>query len=183
MTDGFAPRTLSRFGGRPWLSGAGLVRRVAFSLAVLLAGSLPVGAPARAQSVPAQDESAVTGLWLSEKHDGVFQIARCGDALCGTLVGLLYGPTEPMPRAKDGREECRLVMLTEFRPLEDDPGRWGGKILDPDTGNLYHSQIWSPGPDVLKLRGYILVPVFGETQTWSRYTGKIGPACRLPANP
>lgn len=131
----------------------------------------------------AGQNAAVMGMWLSEKHDGIFRIAPCGDSVCGTLIGLSYGPDEPMPRAKDGRSECNLVMLTDFRPLKDDPGRWEGKILDPDAGNLYHAQIWSPKPDTLKLRGYILVPVFGETQTWSRYHGTIGPECRMPANP
>nr|WP_242010021.1 DUF2147 domain-containing protein [Acetobacter conturbans] len=140
---------------------------------------------AQAEDTPSADIPAsapVYGMWLSEKHDGIFRIAPCGNAVCGTLIGLSYGPGEPMPTAKDGRSECNLVMLTGFRPLEDDPGRWGGKILDPDAGNLYHAQIWSPQPDILKLRGYILVPVFGETQTWSRYRGTIGPNCRMPPN-
>ncbi|NHO18243.1 DUF2147 domain-containing protein [Acetobacter oeni] len=120
------------------------------------------------------------GYWLSEKHDGVFHIARCGEVLCGTLVGLLYGPTEPVPKSRDGRSECGLTMLTGFTPMSDDPGRWAGRILDPDTGNVYHAQIWSPQQDVLKLRGYVMIPIFGETQTWTRYTGTIGAACRMP---
>ncbi|MFT8897139.1 MAG: DUF2147 domain-containing protein [Acetobacter sp.] len=158
---------------------------------LILAAFVGFAVPAVMVSVHAAEPSGtaipqdapIMGMWLSEKHDGIFRIAPCGDSVCGTLIGLSYGPKEPMPRAKDGRAECDLVMLTGFRPMEDDPGRWEGKILDPDAGNLYHAQIWSPKPDILKLRGYILVPVFGETQTWSRYHGTIGPECRMPANP
>lgn len=163
---------------------AGL-KRSAFAW-VIAGGLLSTLAGARAdegKNITLPSEAPVYGMWLSEKHDGVFRIEPCGKTICGTLIGLSYGPNEPMPHAKDGRPECNLVMLTDFRPMEDDPGRWSGKILDPDAGNLYHAQIWSPQPNVLKLRGYILVPVFGETQTWTRYTGKIGPECRMPPNP
>ncbi|WP_338422311.1 DUF2147 domain-containing protein [Acetobacter musti] len=151
----------------------------ALGVAALLASGSAHGEPA-AKGADIPSSGPEFGDWLSEKHDGVFRIARCGNMLCGTLVGLQYGPTEPVPTAKDGRSECGLVMLTNFSPMADTPGRWAGRILDPDSGNVYHAQIWSPTPDVLKLRGYIMVPIFGETQTWTRYKGTIGAACRMP---
>ena len=75
-----------------------------------------------------------------------------------------------------------LLMLTDFQPMEgSNRGRWAGHILDPDTGHLYDSQIWTIQPDVLKLRGYIGLPIFGETQTWTRYKGPaMGPVCKIP---
>ncbi|MBO5995616.1 MAG: DUF2147 domain-containing protein, partial [Acetobacter sp.] len=34
---------------------------------------------------------------------------------------------------------------------------------------------------VLKLRGYVGIPIFGETHTWTRYKGgAIGPECKMP---
>lgn len=166
------PARLLRLSAIRRLSGAVL----AAAACVLSASAVPAYAKDSAP-VAAGNE---TGEWLSEKHDGVFRIAPCGDALCGTLIGLKYGPGEPVPTAKDGRSECGLTMLTQFRPMSDEPGRWEGRILDPDTGNVYHSQIWTPSQDVLKLRGYIMIPIFGETQTWTRYHGTIGAACRMP---
>ncbi|NHO31109.1 DUF2147 domain-containing protein [Acetobacter fallax] len=151
----------------------------AFAAFLFLASGLAYADPdTKAPGLPASGPEF--GYWLSEKHDGVFHVARCGDAICGTLVGLQYKPSEPVPVSKDGKSECGLVMLTDFKPMSDDPGRWAGRILDPDTGNVYHAQIWSPHPDVLKLRGYIMIPIFGETQTWTRYAGSIGAGCRLP---
>lgn len=85
----------------------------------------------------------------------MFKIDHCGQNLCGHLVGLRYDGTD-VPRGHDGKSECNLLMLTDFRPMgESNAGRWAGHILDPDTGHLYDSQIWLAQPDVLKLRGYI----------------------------
>jgi uncharacterized protein (DUF2147 family) len=125
-------------------------------------------------------DGTLIGYWLSQDHDGVFQIQQCGDAVCGHLVGLRYEGTD-VPRGYDGKVECNLLMLTGFRPMRDNARKMQGHILDPDTGHVYDAQIWTDGPDVLKLRGYLGLPLFGETQTWTRYTGgAIGPMCKMP---
>lgn len=149
----------------------------AFLYPILMCAMLLVPAAVRAADKAPDDD--FMGYWLSQGHDGVFLIGRCGDTVCGHLVGLQYEGTD-VPRDKNGKSECNLLMLTEFRPSSDDNGRWHGKILDPDTGHIYQSQIWSPRKDVLKLRGYIGLPLFGETQTWTRYTGTLGPVCKMP---
>ena len=124
------------------------------------------------------DAPSPLGRWLSQDHNGVFDIEPCGDALCGHLVGMRYDGA--MPTDNQGEPQCGLLMLTGFRRGSDDPGRWVGRILDPHTGRRYHAEIWSPRPGILKLRGYLLLPLFGETQRWTRYDGVIGPHCHLP---
>ncbi|WP_428392575.1 DUF2147 domain-containing protein [Lichenicoccus sp.] len=124
------------------------------------------------------DAPAPLGRWLSQDHDGVFDIEPCGDALCGRLVGMRYEGA--MPTDDHGAPQCGLLMLTGFRNNSDEPSHWTGRILDPHTGRRYHAAIWSPRPGVLKLRGYLLLPLFGETQRWTRYGGAIGPDCHLP---
>ena len=32
----------------------------------------------------------------------------------------------------------------------------------------------------LLLRGYVLLPLLGQTQTWTRYTGKLAADCAMP---
>jgi uncharacterized protein (DUF2147 family) len=124
----------------------------------------------------------VEGLWEAQEHDGVFLIGHCGDQLCGRLIAIKYD-TIP-PKDVSGNSECGLMMLTGFVPNGDGPDgdkQWHGTILDPDSGRKYDANIWSPQPGVLKLRGYILgITLFGETQTWTRYNGSIGPNCKMP---
>ena len=131
-------------------------------------------APAGAFADPA---SSVLGLWMTPGRDGVFRVARCGGMLCGWLVGMRYHGS--MPLDVYHRPQCGLMLLSGFRP-GDEQGHWHGSILDPDSGHSYQASIWSPSPDVLKLRGYLLLPILGQTQAWHRYAGAIGPACKLP---
>ncbi|GBQ68623.1 hypothetical protein AA103196_1995 [Ameyamaea chiangmaiensis NBRC 103196] len=138
---------------------------------VLLGAAAGLVGPARAAEIPE------LGLWLSQDHDGVFSIARCGTQLCGRLVGMRY--TGEMPRDVNHNPECNIQMLTGFEPTNDDDKAWEGRILDPDSGHVYHARIWTPKDGILKLRGYIGIPLFGETQTWTRFTGAIGPECKL----
>lgn len=132
--------------------------------------------PAQAEA-PVSAEGAVLGRWLTSDRDGVFQLELCGNALCGRLVGMRYTGSMPLDVWK--RPQCGMSLLSGFHP-GDEAGHWDGRILDPDNGRTYQATVWSPEPDVLKLRGYLLMPMFGETQTWSRYRGTIGPDCKLP---
>ena len=148
------------------------VARLTAAMILLLLGGVAAGwakdARAAAQSVE--------GLWITGDRDGVFEIGPCGDRLCGRLVGMRYGGA--MPLDVWHRPQCRSQLMTGFRPIGES-GRWAGTILDPDDGNRYAATIWSPRPGVMKLRGYVLLPLFGETRTWIRFAGTIGAACKL----
>ncbi len=147
--------------------------RIGMLAVVLLAGTLGGSSWA---TVPAGSGS-VLGRWLTRDGDGVFQIDRCGDALCGRLVGMRYSGS--MPLDVHHTPQCNQQLIRQLRPAAE-PGRWTGSITDPDSGDSYRATVWSPLPDTLKLRGYVLLPIFGQTQNWSRYRGRIGPACKLP---
>lgn len=149
--------------GRSRLFGAAVALGLGSFGPVLAAGSAP--------AVP------VLGRWMTRSGDGVFQIDRCGALLCGRLVGMRYSGS--MPLDSSGHPQCNLLLLHGFMPTDED-GHWHGTIEDPDNGRSYQATIWSPRVEVLELRGYILLPILGETQTWNRYRGSIGAACRLP---
>lgn len=46
-----------------------------------------------------------------------------------------------------------------------------GRVLDPRDGSLYHAQMrLLDDGKVLKLRGYVLIPLFGKSAVWKRAT-------------
>jgi uncharacterized protein (DUF2147 family) len=56
-----------------------------------------------------------------------------------------------------------------------------GSILDPRDGSVYHAQMeLSPDGKKLSVRGYIGVPVLGQTQVWSRLPDDIIPPADIP---
>lgn len=144
----------------------------------LLLSALIAGAAVHAQVPPASTPSpAVLGQWVTKNHKGVFEIAPCGTHLCGTLVGLDY--SDSVPRDRTGRPECGLPMLRDFARDPEQADRWNGSILDPNTNHVYQARIWVNQAGQLKLRGYLGIPLFGQTQTWLPYGGHIGPNCKM----
>ena len=50
------------------------------------------------------------------------------------------------------------------------PTAWaGGTIYDPQSGNTYSSTMELQDENTLVVRGYVLLPIFGRSQTWIRY--------------
>jgi uncharacterized protein (DUF2147 family) len=143
-------------------------------IAVLLCGA--VGASA--QAPPPQK---LLGRWLTETKRGVVEIYACGDHVCGRLVWLIEPMRRGAPAVDDKNPDpalrqrplCGLTMLGDFRNTE--PQLWTeGWIYDPDSGKTYHATMFLESPGVLKLRGYVGIPLFGETQTWTRPDARYG---------
>jgi len=119
------------------------------------------------------------GVWFTQDRDGAFEIYPCGEGqLCGRLVWMAdesprpgtEGPQRdihnPDP-ARRARTLCGLEMMTGFRA--DGDGAWsGGTIYNPNDGEDYHAVVTVRGPYTLGLRGYVLVPLLGQTQLWTR---------------
>lgn len=137
---------------------------------VLALAALLVAAPAAASS---QDASAsLIGRWKTERQNGVVEIHRCGDALCGRVVD--GGPLRANPDQRDIRNSnpalrSRKVMgLRVLEDLKGGPTEWkGGPVYDPDSGDRgSSSRIILVSKDVIKLKG--CVGPICRTQTWTR---------------
>jgi uncharacterized protein (DUF2147 family) len=134
-----------------------------------------------APCVEAQQPLPILGRWRSESGRGVIEIYQCADKLCGRLVWLIEPIRRGAPAVDDknpkpelrNRRLCGLVMLGGFR--QTGPQHWSdGWIYDPDSGKTYSATMTLESAGVLKLRGYVGIPLFGETQTWTRADPKLG---------
>ena len=149
-------------------------------LSPLFLGSLFCASVAFSQNAPSD---LVKGRWLTHKDDGrnavieIYSCAGAADALCGKIVSL-QAPTENgKPKvdhenpdeAKKSRPIMGLEILTGFKP--DGEGSWtGGEIYNSVEGKTYscNMSIEKGDPPVLNVHGYVGLPVFGKTQTWTR---------------
>jgi len=120
-----------------------------------------------------------TGLWLTQDRSGVIEIAPCGEGLCGRIVGMSQTRNDDgsVPVDSKGHPMCGLTILTAAMP--SDSGESQGRITDPDNGKVYDSVLSVDAEGRLRLRGYVLTPLLGETQIWTRYVGQTGPDCRM----
>lgn len=128
--------------------------------------------------LPAHSASTIFGRWLTQGGDGVVDVRPCGADLCGYIVGLNVPrlPSGDVPRDSRGRPQCDLQIL-RAQPAE--PGRWDGRIIDPNGGTAWHCTLRLDEEGHLRLRGYVLTPLFGLTQTWTPYAGPLRPDCGM----
>jgi uncharacterized protein (DUF2147 family) len=162
--------SMSRKGAAQAVSRGRLGRLVAFVVLVGVVASF--GATARDM----QKSESPLGLWQTQ-GGGVIEIFWCGNVLCGSIVGIPRAPGEPIPKDSAGRSECGLTIMTQV--LQGQDGSWSGHITDPRDGSQYHIRLWVDDRGSLHLRGYILLPLLGQTQIWQRYTGRVGPDCTI----
>jgi uncharacterized protein (DUF2147 family) len=166
------------------------IKKLAMLCLVLPLAFLPAFAQARSNgATPAQkaapyappSSATPEGLWITANRDAVIQIAPCGSGLCGYIVGMFLNPTDPTPKDWAGTSQWRLNII-EAAPRRDDSGRnyWTGSITDPRNGDAYNAVIRVDAQNDLLLRGYIGLPLFGKTQTWTPYHGNLAENCRLP---
>jgi uncharacterized protein (DUF2147 family) len=123
-----------------------------------------------------QGSTSPLGLWQTP-GGGVIGIDWCGQVLCGRIVGIPRAPGEPMPKDIAGRSQCGLTIISQATEGQD--SFWFGHITDPRNGRQYSVQLWVDDEDSLHVRGYVGVPLLGETQIWHRYNGGLGPECTI----
>ena len=142
----------------------------------LLAACVETGAAAAAGP-------SAEGIWFTQKKDGIVEIFRCGERLCGRLVWFRIKPDDPNPDALDlnnpdpalrRQKLCGLVFMKDFVPQP--PDTWeDGAVYDPDSGNTYHATLRIQADGSLDLHGYIGIPLFGRSEIWSRDNQPVPP--------
>jgi uncharacterized protein (DUF2147 family) len=120
-------------------------------------------------NVPAQPVD-VTGQWV-EPTGSAIRVDRCGQRICMWIIAL--GPKAPSKLdiynpdpAKRARPLCGLQIGSGFVAHTPDVAQ-DGTLYDPKSGKTYHGLIKLDG-NRLQLRGYVGIPLFGESQTWTR---------------
>jgi uncharacterized protein (DUF2147 family) len=140
-----------------------------------------------AMTSPAWAGDGVTGRWLTQDGKGIVAIATCGNSICGTIDWMrppVDAPPGAIPLDKHNPDPalrqhpmCGLLIIFGFR-RDNEPNHWvEGSIYDPQTGSTYHANIALQDINHLRLRGYIGIPLLGESQIWTR-TGATSPTCR-----
>ncbi|ADL00937.1 DUF2147 domain-containing protein [Brevundimonas subvibrioides] len=134
------------------------------ALAALAMSTL--AAPAMAQSTDP------TGLWQTPTNGGQVRIARCGQALCGTLV--TSNNIRSNPGLLDENNSNRALRTRTIRNVQllsgftGGPTEWrGGQVYNPEDGRTYRGTITLTNPNTLNLRGCVVAPLC-RNQTWTR---------------
>lgn len=112
----------------------------------------------------------VRGYWRTP--DGsIVHIARCDHRLCAVIAKLaaasapITDTRNPDPRLRS-RALCGLRIGEGFLEIDPQHAR-DGHLYDPKNGRTYSGQMTATG-NLLYLRGYVGLPLFGRTEIWAR---------------
>ncbi|MCB1172541.1 MAG: DUF2147 domain-containing protein [Leptospiraceae bacterium] len=134
---------------------------------------------------PVYAESAddLLGVWLTEQGNSKVTIYKCGqakDRFCGKITWLKEpnyaagdkdaGKPKVDRENPDASRRSRPIMgLNLAWGFRFDGDKWvEGKIYNPEDGKTYSCFLEMPGPNKLKVRGYVGVSLLGKTVDWTR---------------
>ena len=123
-----------------------------------------------------RERDGILGAWLTAGGESKVEIYRCDSVTyCGKIVWLRDPTKEGKPVTDDKNPEDSLksrpvLGLQILRGFTYDGDRlWsGGKIYDPKSGNDYSARMTLVDEQNLDLRGYVMIPLFGRTEKWTR---------------
>ena len=125
----------------------------------------------------------ILGQWNNQDGKAKIEISHCDGHYCGT-ISWLREPEYPADdkkgmagQTKVDRENPnpalrsrRLLGLQIMDGFTYSGGTtWDkGRIYDPESGKTYKSKMTLASPNRLEIRGFVGIPLFGRSTTWTR---------------
>ena len=105
---------------------------------------------------PVFAQSAV-GTWARENGESRVRIAKCGEALCGTVVWL-KNPAE---------SKSKVGQRVFFDMMPNGSDAWSGKAFNPEDGKTYSGKMSVSG-NALTTAGCVAGGLICRSVNWSR---------------
>ena len=136
----------------------------------------------------AAEPASPAGLWLTENQRSVIAVSPCiNDAtkICGKIHWIIAGgmqfDTKNPEESRRTQPMCGLNILGGFQ--QSDATNWiDGEIYKADDGDVYNATLQMLPNGKMLVRGYVGMPLFGKSQTWTRVDAADYPQC-VPAKP
>ena len=98
----------------------------------------------------------VTGTWLRDSGASKVRLAKCGDAVCGTISWL-----------KDSSGPAKLGQRIFYDMKPSGAGKWSGSAFNPEDGKTYSGTMNLSG-DTLTTAGCVMGGLICRSVKWNR---------------
>jgi len=123
-------------------------------------------------------DPTAAGFWQQVDNDGHvggwFYFTKVNGSYEGRLVKMFKQPGDPAidvcAKCTGKQKNAPMLGLVIVKDMKRDGLKYeDGSILDPRDGTVYHALMeLSPDGQKLSVRGYLGVPLLGQTQVWKR---------------
>ena len=120
---------------------------------------IALAAAAAALPLTAASGAALEGRWANPKRSVIVNVARCGDAYCGTVSW-----ANAKNRAKGAAPGTRV--LSDLKAQGS--GVYKGKAYEPKRGISGSATVHQVGPDVMVVKGCAVLGLVCKEQRWTR---------------
>ena len=120
---------------------------------------LSIAAAVVALSSTAASAQALEGKWTNPKRNVIVQVARCGDAYCGTV-------SWASAKNREKGTEPGTRVLTGLRPHGD--GVYKGRAYEPKRHITGSATVRQVGPNTMVVKGCAVIGLICKEQRWTR---------------
>jgi uncharacterized protein (DUF2147 family) len=145
----------------------------------------------KAAAPPINQFKTAAGFWQQVDDDGFvggwFYFTERNGLYEGRLVKMFKKPgaeefSDKCLKCVGDQKDAPMLGLTIIKGMKRDGHKYDeGSILDPRDGTVYHAQLeLSADGKQLSVRGYLGIPLLGQTQVWKRLPDDAIPAADIP---
>ncbi len=112
----------------------------------------------------------ILGKWITSDGDAIIEFYKCGGKYCGRIIWAKEPEKKDIHNPDPSLRTRPLLGATIFTDFVfNGNNEWkGGRVYNPDNGKRYKCKLTMESRDKLKVRGYLLCPIFGRTTVWKR---------------
>ena len=131
------------------------MKRILLSIA---AAAVALGSPASAKA------QALEGKWTNPKRSVIVNVARCGEAYCGTVSWA--SDKNKAKVSENGRKLIGTRILSDLRPAGN--GLYKGRAFEPKRNIRGSATVRQVGPNVMVVKGCAVLGMLCREQRWTR---------------
>ena len=117
-----------------------------------------------AMAAPAWGAPSLEGKWANPKRSVIVDVARCGDALCGTVAWA--NENNKRKAAAKGNRLIGARILSDLKPAGN--GTYKGRAFEPKRNLRGSAIVRQVGPNVMVVKGCAVLGVICREQRWIR---------------